>query len=84
MMRLNILKLNDYAETPLRTHEGAPTPVLTAEQMLRRSILSCMLWEKEFYEDGAEISTRIRSLVPQVAAEQKRPTPLQKSKRRLA
>ena len=68
-MRLNILKLNDYDRTPLRTHEGAPAPVLSAEEMLRRSVLSCMLWEKEFYEDGAEIATRIRLLVPQVAAE---------------
>ena len=69
MMRLNILKLNDYDRTPLRTHEGAPAPVLSAEEMLRRSVLGCMLWEKEFYEDGAEIATRIRLLVPQVAAE---------------
>ena len=68
-MRLNILKLNDYDRTPLRTHEGAPATVLSAEEMLRRSVLSCMLWEKEFYEDGAEIATRIRLLVPQVAAE---------------
>jgi 60 kDa SS-A/Ro ribonucleoprotein len=73
-MRLNILKLNSGAEeadrTPLRTHEGAPARVLTPEQQLRRSVLSCMLWEKEFYENGAEIATRIRLLVPQVAAEQ--------------
>jgi 60 kDa SS-A/Ro ribonucleoprotein len=71
-MRLNILKLSEYNPTdvtPLRTHEGAPAPVLTAEQMLRRSVLSCMLWEKEFYEDGAEIAGRIRTLIPQVAAE---------------
>lgn len=72
-MRLNILKLN--TDEPLRivaprTHEGAPARVLTAEQSLRRAVLSCMLWEREFYEDGAEIATRIRTLVPQVAAEQ--------------
>jgi hypothetical protein len=42
---------------------------LTAEQALRRAVLSCMLWEKEFYEDGAEIAGRIRALVPQVKAE---------------
>ena len=71
-MRLNILKLNHYEETAqpsLRTHEGGQALKLTAEQMLRRSVLSCMLWEKEFYEEGAEIATRIRALVPQVAAE---------------
>lgn len=67
-MRLNVLKLNDYENTPLRTHEGAPAKVLSAEQMLRRSVLSCMLWEKEFYEDGQTIADRIRMLVPRVAA----------------
>jgi 60 kDa SS-A/Ro ribonucleoprotein len=68
MMRLNVLKLIDYDEKPV-THEGAPAVALTAEQALRRSVLSCMLWEKEFYEDGAEIASRIRELIPQVAAD---------------
>ena len=71
-MRLNILKLNHYHQADAigpRTHEGAPAKVMSAEQALRRSVLSCMLWESEFYEDGAEIAARIRSLIPQVAAE---------------
>src|ERR1700742_1163708 len=66
-MRLNILKLGHIA-TP-HTHEGASAQVLTAEQALRRSVLSCMLWESEFYEDGLEIAGRIRELVPRVEAE---------------
>lgn len=46
-----------YAET---THEGAPAfPHLTPIQQLRRSVLSCMLWEGEFYEDGVAIADRI-------------------------
>ena len=69
-MRLNVLKLIEYdAPVPLRTHEGGPAIVLTEEQALRRAVLSCMLWEKEFYEDGAEIAGRIGALVPRVAAE---------------
>jgi len=63
-MRLNILKL----PRP-RTHEGARARVITPEQGLRRSVLSCMLWEGEFYEDGVQIAGRIQELVPQVAAE---------------
>ena len=51
------------------THEGAPAKQVNAEMKLRRSVLSCLLWEKEFYEDGAEIAERIGSLVPQVAGE---------------
>jgi hypothetical protein len=66
-MKLNILKLAHLVRP--RTHEGAPAAVLTPEQALRRSILACMLWENEFYEDGMTIASRIRELVPRVAAE---------------
>jgi 60 kDa SS-A/Ro ribonucleoprotein len=66
-MKLNILKLAHLARP--RTHEGAPAAILTPEQVLRRSVLACMLWENEFYEDGVTIAGRIRELVPTVAAE---------------
>jgi 60 kDa SS-A/Ro ribonucleoprotein len=66
-MRLNVLKLS-HLITP-RTHEGALAAVITAEQALRRSVLSCMLWEGEFYEDGVQMASRIRELVPRVEAE---------------
>jgi hypothetical protein len=65
-MRLNIFKSNKPRP---RTHEGAPPKVITPEQALRRSVLSCMLWEGEFYEDGVQIAGRIHELVPQVAPE---------------
>ncbi len=69
-MKLNVLKLT--YEVPLRgflrTHEGAPAAAISAEQALRRSVLACMLWEDEFYEDGVTIAGRIRALVPQVEA----------------
>jgi len=41
------------------THEGAPAKRITPEQALRRSVLSCLLWEKEFYENGKSIVDRI-------------------------
>lgn len=50
----------------LRTHEGAPASAIGAELALRRSVCSCLLWENEFYEDGASIANRIWSLVPHV------------------
>jgi 60 kDa SS-A/Ro ribonucleoprotein len=65
-MRLNVFKLKKNRP---RTHEGAPAKTITPEQALRRSVLSCMLWEDEFYEDGVQIAGRIHELVPQVAAE---------------
>src|SRR6202012_2554284 len=63
-MKLNILKFAHLARP--RTHEGAPAAVITPEQELRRSVLACMLWENEFYEDGVAIAGRIRELVPKV------------------
>jgi hypothetical protein len=66
-MRLNIFKNQQLRP---RTHEGARAAVITVEQALRRSVLSCMLWEDEFYEDGVQIAGRIHELVPQVEAAQ--------------
>ncbi len=66
MAKLNILKLSHLA--PVRTHEGGPAKAITPEQALRRSVLACMLWEDEFYEDGVQIAGRIRELVPKVDA----------------
>src|SRR5439155_24740111 len=66
-MKLNILKLAHLARP--RTHEGAPAAIITPEQTLRRSVLACMLWEDQFYEEGVAIAGRIRELVAKVPAE---------------
>ena len=65
MARLNLLNLN----FGLRTHEGAPARNISTELQLRRSVLACLLWENQFYEDGVEIAGRIAQLVPKVAPE---------------
>src|SRR6201987_4259156 len=65
MARLNILNL----ARGLRTHEGAPARHLSNETQLRRSVLACLLWESQFYEDGVEIAGRIAELVPKVEPE---------------
>lgn len=65
-------KLNTSVKNPanrLRTYEGAPAKHINKELALRRSVMSCMLWEDTFYEDGQEISERIRSLIPFVKPE---------------
>src|SRR5215813_12797426 len=56
------------AKTP-RTHEGGKARAFTPEQELRRALMSCMLWEDQFYEDGVAIADRIGKLVPKVKAE---------------
>lgn len=53
-------------EKDLRTHEGGKAKAITPELQLRRSVMSCMLWEDEFYEDGKTISQRIAEMIPQV------------------
>src|ERR1700760_1287745 len=71
MARLNVLNLSALPWLKPRakqTHEGAPAKNISAEQQLRRSVLACMLWENEFYEDGVAIAGRIRELVPKVEA----------------
>ena len=65
MARLNTLNLKFGP----RTHEGAPARHISPEMQLRRSVLACLLWEGQFYEDGVEIAGRIAELVPKVAAE---------------
>ena len=44
---------------PIFTHEGAKAVHINPIQQLRRSVLSCLLWENEFYEDGVDIAKRI-------------------------
>jgi 60 kDa SS-A/Ro ribonucleoprotein len=48
------------------THEGASARVVTDIQALRRSVMSCMLFEGEFYEDGQTIAKRIEDLAAKV------------------
>ncbi|MFI5103515.1 MAG: TROVE domain-containing protein [Terriglobales bacterium] len=70
MARMNTLNLGNLPWFKgHRTHEGAPARHISAEQQLRRSVLACMLWEDQFYEDGVAIAGRIRELVAKVPAE---------------
>jgi 60 kDa SS-A/Ro ribonucleoprotein len=54
----------------LTTQEGAPARHIGVLARLRRSVLSCLLWESEFYEDGQEIGKRIAELSAQCLPEQ--------------
>jgi hypothetical protein len=65
MAKLNIFKRFKKAHT----HEGAPARTFGPEAQLRRSVMNCMLWEDQFYEDGEAIADRIQALVPKVKPE---------------
>lgn len=56
---------------PVFTAGGAPAyPHLTPLQRLRRSALSCLLWEDEFYQDGKTIADQISEAASAVSLEQ--------------
>lgn len=61
-------KLNTKRD-PIFTHEGAKASHINPEQQLRRSVMSCMLWENSFYEDGESIADRISQTIPMVSPE---------------
>lgn len=52
------------------THGGAPAfPHLSKSDQLRRSVMSCLLWEDSFYEDGQSIADRIATLAMEAPVE---------------
>jgi 60 kDa SS-A/Ro ribonucleoprotein len=63
------MKINTPNTFKEKTHGGAPAARMTDEQALRRSVASCLLWEREFYEDGQAIADRILDLASKVPAQ---------------
>jgi len=61
-MRLNVFSRPGTAE-------GAPARLISAEAQLRRSVMACLLWESQFYEDGISIAERIEQEAAAVAPE---------------
>lgn len=65
-MKINVAR--DYST--VKTHGGVPAfPHLTPLQTLRRSVLACLLWEDQFYEDGNSIADRILEYADKVTTE---------------
>lgn len=65
MAKLNVKE----KKQPIYTEEGGRAVHINYERQLRRSVMSCMLWENEFYEDGETIADRIKNIIPKVSAE---------------
>lgn len=51
------------------THEGAKVSQINPRQELERTVMSCLLWEDNFYEDGINVADRIAGLIPKVKPE---------------
>lgn len=61
-MKLNVSKKSE----PVYTTEGGKASKISKLQELERTVMSCLLWENEFYEDGVSISDRIKNLIQEV------------------
>ena len=59
-----VIKINKPRD-PVYTHEGGKASHVSPLETLKRTVLSCLLWEKTFYEDGVSVADRIKLLVPQ-------------------
>lgn len=53
---------------PVYTAEGAVASKINPELELKRSVLTCMLFEDLFYDTGESVADRIKNLVPKVSA----------------
>jgi 60 kDa SS-A/Ro ribonucleoprotein len=65
-MRTNVA----VATTPIHTHEGDVAQRQSPLQELRRTVMTCMLWEDTFYEKGNDIAARIADLCAKVAPDE--------------
>ncbi len=63
------MRLNMAAVAWHVTHEGTSAKQLKAVQELRRTLLSCLLWEDTYYEKGNETAKRLAGLVLAVSPE---------------
>jgi 60 kDa SS-A/Ro ribonucleoprotein len=63
-------KMNVWARMfAVQTHEGAVAQKVSPKAELRRTVLTCLLWEDTFYEKGSAIAMRIAALVRQCKSE---------------
>jgi hypothetical protein len=69
MAKLNVWKRLFPSGTRAKTHEGAVAQKVNPRLELRRTVLTCLLWEDTFYEKGSKIAERIVDLAAKNKAE---------------
>jgi hypothetical protein len=55
-----------------RTYEGGPASVVNPVEQLRRAVMTCLLWEDQFYIDGETIADTVKNLMSKVTPESAR------------
>jgi 60 kDa SS-A/Ro ribonucleoprotein len=63
---------NTIARNTNQTHEGGMASIIKPLEELKRSVMSCLLWEDTFYEDGVSIADRVKDLVGKISKEEAR------------
>jgi hypothetical protein len=64
-----VASVNSAAVNKLKTHEGGVAVPIKPLDQLRCSVMACLLWEDNFYEDGVSIAERVASLLDEVSRE---------------
>lgn len=64
------MQLNRRFRELIPNKVGTQVPVISPTQQLRRLVLASMLWEKQFYMDGNTTVDLVKTLVPQVPADE--------------
>jgi len=59
--------INKKTINPNKTFEGGQGSFIKPLEQLKRSVMSCLLWENTFYEDGEVITDRIKTLINEVS-----------------
>jgi hypothetical protein len=55
-----------------RTYEGGPASIVKPIEALRRAVMTCLLWEDQFYIDGQGIADVVKGLIGKVSPEEAR------------
>lgn len=56
-------------DTRLAGGEGLMAAKQTPEALLRRAVMTCLLWDDIFYSTGEDVAENIKKLIPQVSPE---------------
>ena len=64
--------INANARNDLVTHEGGMASAIKPLEQLKRSVMSCLLWEDTFYEDGVSIAERVKEIIQKVSQDESR------------
>jgi hypothetical protein len=73
-LEVTVASVNTIARNRLETHEGGMAVPIKPVDQLKRSVMACLLWEDQFYEDGVSIAERVAGLLDQVSQEDARKT----------